>query len=224
MDADRAPVTDGALGEAGEALGEAGGAREALGEALGDWRRDALLLCLLPVFCWPALVAAVLGRPPVLVAALCAALAPVLLGARELHAARRVRRALRDPAVRWTPYEAVVVRARWRPPALVLAGGRHVLTLGVLGRRVLPPRPWPRTAAAPAVVVVRCAGDPAVGGALGAPHSGALGYARPARPARARVLSRGRGRGRGRGPGAAVTTRTGPGDRYAPDGGGQAPT
>ncbi|MET9598167.1 hypothetical protein [Streptomyces sp. NPDC006459] len=219
MDADRAPVT-GEAGEAGGALGEAGGAREALGEALGDWRRDALLLCLLPVFGWPALVAAVLGRPPVLVAALCAALAPVLLGARELHAARRVRRALRDPAVRWTPYEAVVVRARWRPPVLVLADGRHVLTLGVLGRRVLPPRPWPRTAAAPAVVVVRCAGDPAVGGALWAPHSGALGYARPARPARARVLSRRRGRG----PGAAVTARTGPGDRCAPDGGGQAPT
>ncbi|MEU2451631.1 hypothetical protein ABZ605_16360 [Streptomyces sp. NPDC012765] len=220
MDADRAPVTGEALGEAGQALGEASGAREA-GEALGDWRRDALLLCLLPVFCWPVLVAAVLGRPPVLVAALCAALAPVLLGARELHAARRVRRALRDPAVRWTPYEAVVVRARWRPPVLVLAGGRHVLTLGVLGRRVLPPRPWPRTAAAPAVVVVRCAGDPAVGGALWAPHSGALGYARPARPVRARVLSRGRGRGPGA---AAVTARTGPGDRCAPDGGGQAPT
>lgn len=150
MDADRAPVTGGA----GEALGEAsgaGGAREALGEALGDWRRDALLLCLLPVFCWPALAAAVLGRPPVLVAALCAALAPVLLGARELHAARRVRRALRDPAVRWTPYEAVVVRARWRPPVLVLAGGRHVLTLDCWAagccRRArgpvrLPLRPW----------------------------------------------------------------------------------
>ncbi|MFG2990978.1 hypothetical protein ACGFZK_17110 [Streptomyces sp. NPDC048257] len=161
----------------------------ALRDALGDWRRDALLLCLLPVFCWPVVVAAVLGpgRPPVPVpvATLGAVLGPALLGARELLAARRVRRVLRDPAVRWTPYEAVVVRAGWRPPVLVLAGGRHVLTLGPLGRRALPPRPWPRTATAPDAQVVRLAGDPAAGGALWVPYSGRLGYARPARRATA---------------------------------------
>ncbi|MER6195826.1 hypothetical protein ABT234_00400 [Streptomyces sp. NPDC001586] len=167
-------------------------------DALGDWRRDGLLLCLLPVFWWPAVVAAVLTRPLVLVVLL----SPVLLGVRELHAARRARRALRDPAVRWIPYEAVVVRARWRPPVLVLADGRHALTLGVLGRRVLPQRPWPRTApeqpagpAAPAgpgasggagrvVQVVQLVGDPAAGGILWAPLSGGLGLARPVRRAR----------------------------------------
>ncbi|WKD33493.1 hypothetical protein [Streptomyces xanthophaeus] len=154
-------------------------------DALDDWRRDALLLCLLPVFCWPVVVAALLGGPPAPVAALGVVLSPVLFGARELLAVRRVRRLLRDPDVRWTPYEAVVVRARWRAPVLVLAGGRHALTLGLLGRRVLPPRPWPRTATAPATVVVRLAGDPAAGGALWAPHSGGLGHARPARRGRA---------------------------------------
>ncbi|MFB6577194.1 hypothetical protein ACFCYC_07060 [Streptomyces sp. NPDC056402] len=176
------PGTRGAPGARGEP--DAPGAR-GLRDALDDWRRDALLLCLLPVFCWPVAVAAVIGRPPAPVAALGVVLSPVLLGARELLAVRRVRRLLRDPAVRWTPYEAVVVRAGWRPPVLVLADGRHLLTLGLLGRRVLPPRPWPRTATAPATVVVRLVGGPAAGGALWAPHSGALGYARPARRGRA---------------------------------------
>ncbi|MFJ3726920.1 hypothetical protein ACIPYQ_30755 [Streptomyces sp. NPDC090045] len=172
---------------------------EAVDGALGDWRRDGLLLCLLPVFWWPAVVAAVLTRPLVLVVLL----SPVALGVRELYAVRRARRALRDPAVRWTPYEAAVVRARWRPPVLVLADGPHALTLGLLGRRVLPPRPWPRKApgaeASPAVtassgsplspaaaghrvqvvLVVQLAGDPAVGGVLWAPYSGGLGHARP---------------------------------------------
>ncbi|MFG2234430.1 hypothetical protein ACGFNX_31325 [Streptomyces sp. NPDC048723] len=165
-------------------------------DALDDWRRDALLLCLLPVFCWPVVVAALLGRPPAPVAALGVVLSPVLLGARELLAVRRVRRLLRDPAVRWTPYEAVVVRAGWRPPVLALAGGRHVLTLGLLGRRVLPQRPWPRTATAPATVVVRLAGDPAAGGALWAPHSGGLGHARPARRGRALPVRAWTGRAR----------------------------
>ncbi|MGW6980866.1 hypothetical protein ACWGE1_15670 [Streptomyces sp. NPDC054932] len=158
-------------------------------DALGDWRRDALLLCLLPVFCWPVVVAALLGRPPVLAASLGVVLSPVLLGARELYAVRRVRRLLRDPAVTWTPYEAVVVRSGWRPPVLVLAGGRHVLTLGPLGRRVLPPRPWPRRESAPATQVVRVAGDPAAGGVLWAPHSGGLGRARPARRGRTRPVT-----------------------------------
>ncbi|MFJ6759049.1 hypothetical protein ACIQNK_29035 [Streptomyces sp. NPDC091273] len=165
---------------------------EAVADALGDWRRDGLLLCLLPVFWWPAVVAAVLTRPLALVVLL----SPVVLGVRELHTVRRARRALREPAVRWIPYEAVVVRARWRPPVLVLADGRYALTLGVLGRRVLPPRPWPRTApgaqapsasSAPSAVsghqvqVVQLAGDPAAGGVLWAPYSGGLGRARPVR-------------------------------------------
>ncbi|MEU9158958.1 hypothetical protein AB0D29_01530 [Streptomyces sp. NPDC048424] len=205
MDAHPAPLTgatDAASADAwadvpGDVPGDVPAA--SLADALGDWRRDGLLLCLLPVFWWPAVVAAVLTRPLVLVVLL----SPVLLGVRELHAARRARRALRDPAVRWTPYEAVVVRARWRPPVLVLAEGRYALTLGVLGRRVLPPRPWPRTAAPGAaasaasaasvasvaepghqVRVVRLAGDPAAGGILWAPHSGGLGHARPVRRAR----------------------------------------
>ncbi|MFJ9762395.1 hypothetical protein ACIRUY_01135 [Streptomyces erythrochromogenes] len=153
-------------------------------EALGDWRRDALLLCLLPVFCWPAAVAAVLTRPVMLVVLL----GPVVLGAWELRAVLRARRVLRDPAVRWIPYEAEVVRARRRPPvvALVLRQGeqRHALTLGVLGRRVLPPRPWPRRQPAPSVRVVLLAGDPARGGVLWVPDARRLGIARPVRTAR----------------------------------------
>ncbi|MEW2587428.1 hypothetical protein [Streptomyces virginiae] len=149
-------------------------------EALGDWRRDALLLCLLPVFCWPAVVAAVLTRPVMLVVLL----GPVVLGVGELCAVRRVRRVLREPAVRWVPYQAEVVRVRWRPPVLVLGEGRHVLTLRVLGRRVLPPRPWPRREPAPSVRAVLLAGDPARGGVLWVPDAGRLGLARPARPTR----------------------------------------
>ncbi|WP_405789954.1 hypothetical protein OG753_23185 [Streptomyces sp. NBC_00029] len=164
------------------------GAREAaaMRDALEDWRRDALLLCLLPVFCWPAVAGALLGAPPLRVAVPAALLGPVLLGVRELYAVRRVRRVLRDPGAAWTAYEAVVVRSRWRPPVLVLADGPHVLTLGPLGRRVLPPRPWPRAVPAGAAQVVRLAGDPAAGGALWAPHSGGLGHARPARRSRTR--------------------------------------
>ncbi|MFB7206910.1 hypothetical protein ACFCZQ_32735, partial [Streptomyces virginiae] len=177
----------------------------AVREALGDWRRDALLLCLLPVFCWPAVVAAVLTRPVMLVVLL----GPVVLGVRELCAVRRVRRVLRDPAVRWVPYEAEVVRVRWRPPVLVLGEGRHVLTLGVLGRRVLPPRPWPRREPAPSVRAVRLAGDPARGGVLWVPDSGRLGLARPAR-----LASRARG-------GAPPPPGGGGGGGAAPRGGGR---
>ncbi|MFJ9940697.1 hypothetical protein [Streptomyces erythrochromogenes] len=157
-------------------------------QALGDWRRDALLLCLLPVFCWPAAVAAVLTRPETLVALL----GPVVLGVRELRDVRRVRRVLRDPAVRWVPYEAEVVRARRRPPAVVLVLGeeRHALTLGVLGRRVLPPRPWPRREPAPSLRWVLLAGDPARGGVLWVPDACRLGLARPARVRRVALWAR----------------------------------
>ncbi|MFJ1564575.1 hypothetical protein ACIOG8_10210 [Streptomyces erythrochromogenes] len=151
----------------------------AVAHALGDWRRDALLLCLLPVFCWPAVVAAVLARPEMLVVLL----GPVVLGARELRAVRRARRVLREPAVRWIPYEAEVVPARRWPPTVVLVLGeeRHALALGVLGRRVLPPRPWPRREPAPSVRVVLLAGDPARGGVVWVPDARRLGLARPAR-------------------------------------------
>ncbi|MFE7184328.1 hypothetical protein [Streptomyces erythrochromogenes] len=184
MDAHPAPVTESARAEREAPVARtvrAAPAPEAVavGQALGDWRRDALLLCLLPVFCWPAAVAAVLTSPEMLVVLL----GPVVLGARELLAVRRVRRVLRDPAVRWAPYEAEVVRACRRPPAVVLVLGeeRHALTLGVLGRRVLPPRPWPRREPAPAVRVVLLAGDPARGGVLWVPDARRLGRARPAR-------------------------------------------
>ncbi|WP_405448436.1 hypothetical protein [Streptomyces erythrochromogenes] len=155
-------------------------------QALGDWRRDALLLCLLPVFCWPAAVAAVLTRPETLVVLL----GPVVLGVRELRDVRRVRRVLRDPAVRWVPYEAEVVRARRRPPAVVLGEERHALTLGVLGRRVLPPRPWPRREPAPSLRWVLLAGDPARGGVLWVPDACRLGLARPARVRRVALWAR----------------------------------
>ncbi|MFE9633306.1 hypothetical protein [Streptomyces sp. NPDC006463] len=145
-------------------------------DALADWRRDGLLLCLLPVFCWPAVVAAVLTRPVALVVLL----SPVVLGVRELLAARRAGRDLRDPATRWTSYGAVVVRTGWRPPVVVLDAG-PALSLGLLGRRVLPPRAWPRTAPAPDTVEVWLAGDPAAGGALWAPAVRRLGRARPLR-------------------------------------------
>ncbi|MGW6616119.1 hypothetical protein ACWGA0_22075 [Streptomyces erythrochromogenes] len=67
------------------AVREPGPGPVAVAQALGDWRRDALLLCLLPVFCWPAAVAAVLMRPEMLVVLL----GPVVLGAREFRAVRR---------------------------------------------------------------------------------------------------------------------------------------
>ncbi|WP_405710854.1 hypothetical protein OG264_18770 [Streptomyces xanthophaeus] len=150
-----------------------------LSGALGDWRRDGLLLCLLPVLCWPAVVAAVLTRPVLLVVLL----SPVVLGVRELYAVRRVRRALRDPAVHWTAYEAEVVRRGALAPVLVLDGGPE-LTLGPLGRRALPRRPWPPGAPAElraGVVEIALAGDPATGAALWAPAAGRLGLARPLR-------------------------------------------
>lgn len=146
-------------------------------DALADWRRDGLLLCLLPVFCWPAVVAAVLTRPVALVVLLM----PVVLGVRELLAARWAGRALRDPAARWTSYEAVVVRTGWLPPVLLLDGRRGVaLTLGLLGRRVLP-RARPGGGTGADAVRVLLAGDPAVGGVLWVPAARRLGRARPVR-------------------------------------------
>ncbi|MFG2983164.1 hypothetical protein ACGFYQ_18260 [Streptomyces sp. NPDC048258] len=195
MDPHAAPVTRGAVacgavrGEAvrGEAVAREAVAREAvkgeaqMRDALADWRRDGLLLCLLPMFCWPAVVAAVLTRP----VALLVLLSPVVLGVRELLAARRAGRVLRDPAARWTSYGSVVVRARWRPPVLVLDAG-PALSLGLLGRRVLPPRPWLRTAPAPDTVEVWLAGDPSAGGVLWTPAARRLGRARPVGAPRSR--------------------------------------
>ncbi|MFD7095563.1 hypothetical protein [Streptomyces xanthophaeus] len=178
MDAHAAAVSrGGAVPGAGAPRPGPGG--DLLSGALGDWRRDGLLLCLLPVFCWPAVVAAVLTRPVLLVVLL----SPVVLGVRELYAVRRVRRALRDPAVRWTAYEAEVVRRGALAPVLVLDGGSG-LTLGPLGRRALPRRPWPPGAPAElraGVVEIALAGDPATGAVLWAPAAGRLGLARPLR-------------------------------------------
>ncbi|MCM1974099.1 hypothetical protein [Streptomyces sp. G1] len=174
-------------------------------EALGDWRQDALLILLLPVLCWPALIGALVTRPAplqgVLLGLLCV---PVLVAVRELYVVRRVRRALRDPELRWTPYDVRVLRGHGLPPLLVLSGGSGgrgrrgpwVLTLGPLGRRVLPPRAWPRAdpalpqsalppspseseAADPSPE--RCvwlAGDPGPGAVVWAPRARELGRAR----------------------------------------------
>lgn len=185
--------------------GAAGPGAEAVRCALEDWRRDGLLLCLLPVLCWPALVAAVLTRP-VMLAVL---LGPVVLGVRELRAVRRVRCVLRDPALRWVPYEAEVVRPRLRPPVVLAGRPPRPLTLGVLGRRALPPGPWPRTGPGPSpeVRTLLLAGDPAAGGVLvlWVPDAGRLGLARP-----------GRRRGTGRRPGPGAPARTPPGGFSAP--------
>lgn len=152
----------------------------AVRDALGDWRQDAVLICLLPVLCWPALIGALVTRPAPLRAVLLGVLClPVLVALRELYAAQRVRSLLRDPELRWTPYEAEVVRGRGLPPLLVLGGGSgggiRVLSLGPLGRRVLPP--------APAERFVWLAGDPVPGAVVWAPHARELGRARrPWRP------------------------------------------
>lgn len=175
-------------------------------DALSDWRQDAVLIGVLPVLCWPALIGAlVTGPAPLQVVLLGLLCLPVLVALRELHVARRVRRVLRDPGVRWTPYGAEVLRGRGLPPLLVLGGGgdgggegdgRFVLTLGLLGRRVLPPRAWSRTAPAspqwalprapaepdapdpPAEGLVWLVGDPGRGAVVWAPPARALGRAR----------------------------------------------
>ncbi|MGW6706888.1 hypothetical protein ACWGDE_18620 [Streptomyces sp. NPDC054956] len=166
-------------------------------DALSDWRQDATLICVLPVLCWPALIGALITRPAPLQAVLMGLLClPVLFALRELYAAQRVSRILRDPGLRWTPYEAEVLRGSGLPPLLVLDGGRHVLTLGPLGRRVLPPRAWPRTDPAlpqsalppspaesdapdpPVESSVWLAGEPGLGAVVWAPLARELGLAR----------------------------------------------
>ncbi|WP_405491339.1 hypothetical protein [Streptomyces sp. NBC_00096] len=183
----------------------------AVRDALSDWRQDALLICLLPVLCWPALIGALVTRPAplqiVLMGLLCL---PVLVALRELYVAQRVRGLLRDPGLRWTAYDVEVVRGRGLPPLLVLGGGGsagsggsigdagppRVLTLGPLGRRVVPPRAWPRSDPAlpqsalppspaesdapdpPAERIVWLAGDPGPGAVVWAPRARELGRAR----------------------------------------------
>lgn len=160
----------------------------AVRDALGDWRQDATLICVLPALCWPALIGALVTRPAPLQAVLLGLLCiPVLFALRELYAARRVSRILRTPGLRWTPYEARVLRGSGPAPLLVLDGGRHVLTLGPLGRRVLSPRARPRTdpalapsalAPPPAECWVWLAGDPGPGAVVWAPLARELGLAR----------------------------------------------
>ncbi|MDJ0382566.1 hypothetical protein [Streptomyces sp. G-G2] len=112
-------------------------------EALGGWRRDAALLCLLPVFWWPAVAGCALVRPRVAGALmLVVLLSPAVLGMRELYVARRARTALRGPA-RWRPYRITVRRSGIGPPVLLLGEGQWVVAPGLLGRRLVPARPWP---------------------------------------------------------------------------------
>ncbi|WP_407838007.1 hypothetical protein ACE1OC_19060 [Streptomyces sp. DSM 116496] len=182
----------------------------AVRDALSDWRQDALLILLLPLLCWPALIGALVTRPAPLQAVLLGLLCvPVFVAVRELCVARRVRLALRDPELRWTPYDVRVLPGRGLPPLLVLSGGSGgrgrrgpwVLTLGPLGRRVLPPRAWPRTDPAlppsaltqsalppspseseapdpPPEPFVWLAGDPGPGAVVWAPRARELGRAR----------------------------------------------
>ncbi|MGW1775618.1 hypothetical protein [Streptomyces sp. NPDC002104] len=163
-------------------------------DALGDWRQDALLILLLPVLCWPALIGALVTHPAPLRAVLLGVLClPVFVALRELHVARRVRRVLRDPELRWTPYDVRVLRGYGLPPLLVLSGGSGgrgrggpwVLSLGPLGRRVMPARAWPRTDPAqspapdpPPERFVWLAGDPGPGAVVWAPRARELGRAR----------------------------------------------
>ncbi|WP_328299968.1 hypothetical protein OG389_20790 [Streptomyces sp. NBC_00435] len=176
-------------------------------DALRDWRQDAVLICLLPVMCWPAVIGALVTRPAplqfVLMGLLCL---PVLVALRELYVAQRVRGLLRDPGLRWTAYDVEVVRGRGLPPLLVLGGSSgggsgsgaasRVLTLGPLGRRVLPPHAWPRSDPAlpqsalppspaesdapepPDERIVWLAGEPGPGAVVWAPRARELGRAR----------------------------------------------
>ncbi|MFD7030940.1 hypothetical protein ACFWAR_23165 [Streptomyces sp. NPDC059917] len=138
----------------------------ALREAVAEWRRDALLLCLLPVFWWPAVVGCALVRPrPVAALLLAVLLSPVVLGVRELYVARAAGSALATPA-HWRPYRITVRRRGLRPPVLLLGEGRMVVALGALGRRVVPARSWPPGSAGEAGAgagVLWCAGDPEPG-------------------------------------------------------------
>lgn len=189
-------------------------------DALGDWRQDAVLICVLPLLCWPALIGALITDPAPLRVVLLALLnLPVLVALRELYLVRRVRRLLRDPEPGpsgWTPYDAEVVRGSGLAPLLVLGershgyGGPYVLTLGPLGRRVLPPRAWPRTDPAlpqsalppspgesdapdrPLERLVWLFGDPGPGAVVWAPRARELGRAR-------RLWRRGAARRRKRG-------------------------
>ncbi|MFF3216321.1 hypothetical protein ACFYYB_37610 [Streptomyces sp. NPDC002886] len=148
----------------------------AVRDALADWRQDAALIGLLPVLCWPALIGALVTRPaPLKVVLLVVLCLPVLVALRELYVAQRVRGRLRDPELRWVPYEVEVVRGRGLPPLLVLGGGsggsggsgqgERVLAPGPLGWRVLERLVW-------------LAGEPGPGAVVWAPRARALGRAR----------------------------------------------
>ncbi|WP_371617095.1 hypothetical protein [Streptomyces sp. NBC_00454] len=214
-------VSGGAEGSGSGALDEPGCGppdEAALRDALSDWRQDAVLIGVLPLLCWPALIGALITDPAPLRVALLALLnLPVPVALRELYVVRRVRRLLKDPEpgpAGWTPYDAEAVRGGGLPPLLVLGdrsggfGGPYVLTLGPLGRRVLPPRAWPRTDPAlpqsalppspgesdapdpPRERLVWLFGDPGPGAVVWAPRARELGRAR-------RLWRRGAGRRRG---------------------------
>lgn len=157
----------------------------AVRDALSDWRQDAVLICLLPLLCWPAVIGALVTRPAPLRVVLLGLLSlPLLVGLRELYVVRRVRALLRAPGLRWAPYDARVLRARGLPPLLLLGAGEPwVLTLGLLGRRVLPTRTWARTdpGPPPAEPCVWLVGEPGPGAVVWAPRARELGRARTLR-------------------------------------------
>ncbi|MFE2284607.1 hypothetical protein ACFXDJ_10580 [Streptomyces sp. NPDC059443] len=135
-------------------------------DALGEWRQDALLIGVSPLLCWPALIGALITRPAALRVVLLVLLClPVLVALRELYAVRRVRRVLGEPGLRWTPYDAEVLRG----------GGLRVVPLG---RRVLRQRAWTRTGPPPAERLVWLAGDPGRGAVVWAPGARELVRAR----------------------------------------------
>ncbi|MFD6885024.1 hypothetical protein [Streptomyces sp. NPDC059957] len=161
----------------------------AVRDALGDWRRDAVLLCLLPALCWPAVIGALVTRPvPLRVVLLGLLCLPVLVGLRELYVVRRVRGLLRAPGLLWTPYDVEVVRGRGLPLLLALGGDGAgcVLALGPLGRRVTAPEA--DACGPPPERFVWLAGDPGPGAVVWAPGTRQLGRAR--RPWRRGVLRR----------------------------------
>lgn len=204
VDVGEAPVPGSVAvpGPADEPGGAGPPGEAAVRDALGDWRQDAVLICLLPVLCWPALIGALVTRPAPLRVVLLGLLSlPLLVGLRELYELRRVRGLLRAPGLRWTPYDVRVLRGRGLPPLLALGGdgAGRVLTLGPLGRRVLAPpgsRDQPRSdpgaepdaSGPPTERRVWLAGDPGPGAVVWAPRARELGRAR--RPWRRGALRR----------------------------------
>ncbi|MER5727460.1 hypothetical protein ABT084_03710 [Streptomyces sp. NPDC002138] len=136
---------------------------------MSGWRRDGVFLCLLPVFWWPAVAGCALVRPRAVGALLLVVLlSPVVLGVRELYVAWWAGRALRSP-LPWRPCRVAGYRSALGAPVVLLGEGGGVVTPGLLGRRVLPTRPWPPGSAGDGVVwLAGGGGEPGGVGACGA--------------------------------------------------------